>query len=232
MYPFCSFVSSTQPTAIRTSLGYHDLISGYMNRHIFAIGTPKKRYSMNRPDIDFTDASRELSMVRAWASQGRKIRPNEAAFFAFDEFFHREIETINFEEYPLMARIDLILRKIMLLLAANDKTDTITSEIVHRALHLYEYIKSCNNLISGNVVSSVSSDLTEWLEKFVQDYPSKHHKPGPTMRDLRRHLPKRFDVKQLIETVKYVELSGTIVPTNQPTGDKGGRVTQRYVYNY
>jgi hypothetical protein len=232
MYPFCSIIASTQPTAIRTSLGYHDLISGYLNRHIFAIGTAKKRYSMNRPTIDLREPTADLMNVRSWGSQGHQIKADDEAIALFDDFFHREIETLDFENDPLMARIDLTMRKIMLLLAANERKKVIDVGIVRRTIKLFEYLKWCYASIGGNVVSSVSNDLSEWLIDFCKDFPIKFHKPGPTMRDLKRYLPKRFDNRQLLDELGSLERIGELVPTDVAKTVKGGRPTTRYIYHY
>lgn len=229
---FLSFISSIQPIAIRSSLSYADIIAGYLNRHIFVIGTPKRLYSMRRPKLDISDAVVELSIVHAWGSQGRQISCNDDAYEVWDEFFHREIETLNVEEHPIMARLYVTLRKILLLLAINDKSDEITPDIVHRTIHLFEYLKMCYITVDGNVVSSTNDDLSEWLATFVQNFPSKYHKPGPTVRDLKKYLPRRFDSEMLVKAIKSAETLGVIVPTTIPATDKGGRPSQRYVYVY
>jgi hypothetical protein len=231
MYPFCSVVASTQPTAIRTSLGYNDLISGFLNRHIFAIGTPKKRYSMNRPTIELREPIADLMALRAWASQGRQISHTPEAYTLFDEFFHSQIETINFENDPIMARIDLTLRKVLLLLAANEKSKFITEDIVKRTIHIFHYLKSCYDSISGNVVSSASNDLSEWLVDFCREFPFRKKRHGPTLREIQKALPKRFDNRQLLDEMSNVEKIGIIVPTDIKH-EGGGRPTKLYVYHY
>lgn len=232
MYPFCSVMASTQPTAIRTSLGYNDLISGYLNRHVFVVGTPKRLYSMNRPEIDISEAHADLANIRAWSSRGRRVRPDDAAAALYDEFFRTHIELIDYEEDPMLARISLTLRKIMLLLAANERSEVITVEIVQRAIKMHEYLVHCYKTIADNVVSSANNDLSEWLTGYCRDYPiaSGTQKPGPTLRDIKRALPKRFDNKQLLEGLSHLELIGIVVPYEGPKNAKGGRPTKRYVY--
>jgi hypothetical protein len=229
MNPYVSFISTTQPTAIRQSLGYADLISGYMNRHVFVIGKAKRPYSMQRPVIDLEVPINELRILRSWGLQANQIAPDDDAFKAFDEFFHREIATIDFDHHPLFARVALTLRKVMLLLAANEHSRIITADIVGKALHLFEYLRSCYETVSGNVVSSASSDLADWVTSYCRTFPERRGKPGPTKREIAQYLPRRFDVKQLLETLRAVEMLGIIVPIDVKHAG-AGRPTIRYVF--
>lgn len=230
MFPFCSVITSTQPTAIRMALSHNDLISGYMNRHVFALGTPKRRYSMGRPVIDLKEPTSDLMNVRAWAAQGRRITPVADAEKVFDKFFRSVIEKIDYEANPLLARIDLLLRKLMLILAANERSDYITVDIVNRVLALYPYLEFCYREVGSNVVSSVSGDLSDWLTTYCKDFPFKKHKAGPTLRDIRHAMSKRFDNKQLLDALDSIEKIGICLPLEPQKTAAGGRPTKRYVY--
>ena len=128
--PFCSITASTQPKAIRTLLNRTDTSSGFLNRWVFAGGKQKQIEVIggrrSAIQVDLTEAVAELKKVRGWGALERSVHIDDDAFEAYSRFFRSKIEPAKTkDETDLLKRIDLITKKLMLLLTINLRLESV-----------------------------------------------------------------------------------------------------------
>lgn len=228
---YCSTVTSTQLKAVRNILSADDTESGFINRWVFVLGREKKRKHLRKQDVDVDSMVMQLQSLRSWARLRhpdiRQIGFDEEADKAYKKIFEETLDELtNDESRPIYARIDLTLKKIMLILALNEKREKITHGIVERAFLLFPYLNFTCSTISGQIGSGLFEECRGEVQRIVTK-GQKKKLDGLTLRDISRSLPQHIPRDLLIRVVKTMvdieELSETAF---KPAGR--GRPTRRY----
>lgn len=220
--PFFQAVSTTQPAAIRMYLDRGDIVSGFLNRWVFAYGTPRRMplsHGGVEPDIDVpTDALRSL---RSWALSGRQLSlvRGTSAFEVWDRFFfdqllpHRESTTDD-----IYKRIDLYLKKLIVLFCINERQAVVTPEIVERVTSLFPYLVKTYGMFSKAVVATDDRDCMDLALKILA-------KGTATKTDLAQQLFKNFDPSTTLTTLTLLEKLDQVEVT---ASGKKGNITQKF----
>lgn len=222
--PYCCVLSTTQPGSVKSVLANDDALSGFVNRWVFAMGVPKPLVAIGGEPLDITSTVQPLQSIHQWAHFGRKVKLDDAATRVWSEFFHQEIEPLKVGEdaSPLLARIDLTLKKIMLLLALNEKTTVVTESIVQRATALLPYLKATYAHLDNSMTTTATSDCIDAITRILE----RRGRPM-SARDIRRLLSKRFDTKAMVEALRLMEASGQVEKEVTKRG-KVGRPTEKW----
>ena len=230
--PFASCLTTSQPDALRDLLTSSDASSGFLNRWIFVPGTYKQRFSVGGARIDIDPAVAPLEEVHAWArtfGSDEQILWSEDAVKLWDKFFHEtvEVDQKNSVNSPLVARLDLTMKKLILLFAANRREKTVSEQSVIDAIHCYPYLKASYG-ISGLQVGPRANEIYDAVkEKVHQNYLAK--KKGMSFSEIRRTFWRRnWDDDELDKVIKRLIAYREIEP--EPTR-KGtvGKPTVRYI---
>ena len=145
---FCSATTTTQPKVVRELFSKGDADSGFLNRWIFVAGELKPLDPWGGPEVDLSALVEPLRDLRAWASSGRSLQMDSSASSLWATFFRERLESHRVsDDNPLLTRLDFTLKKVMLLLAIDQKTPTIGADIVARALTLYPYLRQTYGLV-------------------------------------------------------------------------------------
>lgn len=224
--PFASAITTSQPLALRGLLDQTDDASGFLNRWVFVPGKEKRRYSVGGVQVDVTPAVAPLQRVVGWASGfGRdQIEWSDQAYAAWDKFFHDTLEPMRRKQQGhMLVRLDLTLKKLMLLFAANRHERELSEQSVADALYLFPYLKAAYGVPEAQIGNSVNNEIAEVIMKQIDKY-----KDGITMSKMWDNIKHRkFDRKRVLDMLTTLTKMGLIEEQAVNTG-RVGRPTIRY----
>lgn len=207
---FGSCFTTTQPKALRDLLRDSDAHSGFLNRWIFATGTPKRRVAIGGAQIDTSKAVDPLQKVQGWAGLGRNIQWTDTAAEMFTDYFHEILHPAQLaDDTGLLTRMDLLAKKLCLLLSVNSHDDAVTAKTVERVTSMFAYLTGAYGIPAAHIGSTISTDVTEELEKHIRRYSDK--KGGISLNELRKCIKrKNFPIELVSKCLKYMTELGYI----------------------
>jgi hypothetical protein len=193
--PFCSIMASTQPSAVRTLLSKYDTGSGFLNRWLFVGGQRKVRESIGgsrtRIRVNLSPAIRELKAVHAWGAIERMVELTDDGYKEWDTWFHQEIEPTQIkDDTELLSRLSLTLKRILLLMAINERKTEIDAEDVQRIKPMMRYLIECYAILNAEIgVTEITEITTEILRhaKRIQESTGR----GVSTRDLGKCMKRK-----------------------------------------
>lgn len=226
--PFCSAITTTQTYSVKELMTKYDAISGFMNRWVYVRGHEKSpQIIAPRPDLGV--AVEKLKEIFDWTRTRRELSFEDDALELWRDAFFNYIHPLKRREgtMGLMARVDLILKKVILLLCVNEKLDTIPKHIVERALLLLEYLMHSYEFMGASLNRTsfethrefVIDRLRKWMEKHGIDAFIPEGK-------LFHHLPKDVDRLLLVKVIRNMAELGDI--ETSVIKSKNGRETKVY----
>ena len=229
--PFGSVIATTQNRSLRKLLDAGDDGSGFINRWIFAQGKLKQREHIGEGEIDLSAPSAKLKQIHQWAFSGKRLRLSPDADAAWYKFFHETVvpaqDAAERNETAVIARMDLMLKKLFLLFAANRHEEEISLLSVQEAFKLWPYLLKTFGVVSREMKKTESSDLQDEVIKQI-DRLHKANKRGPTRRDIYHCVKTKVrntkDLEELLKTLVKLELIYEI----PPVAGTVGRPTVRY----
>lgn len=229
--PFCSITASTQPKAIRTLLNRTDTSSGFLNRWVFAGGKQKQIEviggSRSSIRVDLDAAVTELKKVRGWGALERSIQMDDDAFDAYARFFRNKIEPAKTkDETDLLKRIDLITKKLMLLLTINLRRDSVPLQVVQAMTELFDYVLECYGILNSNIGVTLMQDVMNEIQRHISRHKAKTGR-GPSARDLQKYTKrKNYSLEQIKKALDVMTALDII--ELEPKQGSMGRPTVRY----
>lgn len=226
--PFACAVTTSQPKALRGLLSASDAASGFLNRWFFAAGKSKPRFAVGGRSVDVEPAVEPLKQVQRWAVTAGELSWSQEALDLFTSFFHREIEPIkDKDETDLLNRLDLFMKKLILLFSANLMTDRVEVEAVEQAIRMLSYILACYSIPGAVVGSTLQQDVRESIMYIVTDHQSKTGN-GASNRDIQQRIKsKKYPLDLYKRTLQYMVEIEELVLMPTPPGARG-RPTTRY----
>lgn len=227
--PLCQVVTSTQPEVIRDLLTQQDADAGFVNRWVFAAGPNKPLHSYGGEDIDISDASASLRTVVAWvANHAGALSLSVDARLLWDQFFNDALVPVKTaSDLPILSRVDLTLKKLMLLYAINEHRTEVSVDIVERVIPLYDYLRKIYLMLAGQIGIGASEACRADLIKVVREHEAKTNL-APTNREISRYMPKRHPKELVLKMINtLVQLGELEESVSKP--DRG-RPTVRYRY--
>lgn len=190
---FAQALTTTQPRAIRELVVQADADSGFLNRWVFATGRDKTAISYGGVPFDLTLSVKRLREVRSWGAMGKKLDLTGEALAEWDGFFKREIVPLKGDENEnLLTRADLTIKKMMILLAANDRisSNEISPEQVERACSVLPYLEKSYRLLGGNIGLGKFEEIRQAIAHSILKYNQKNNR-SISLRELRNSLQRR-----------------------------------------
>lgn len=189
--PFASFITTSQPGAIRELVTRADADSGFMNRWVIAAGREKKKVSFGRKRIDTSRCVDQLRAIRAFASTTSEIGMSAEALDIWDSFFLGELESDKkADETKLLTRGDLMLKKIMLILAVDRGESEVSGQTAFDSVALWAYMKRAYKLLGGEIGLGAFEDAKKMIVAGMLAHEKKFGK-GMAVRDLNRYLERK-----------------------------------------
>lgn len=231
--PFCTITASTQPKAIRNLLNRNDTGSGFLNRWVFAGGMQKQIEAMggHRSNIrvDMAQAIEELKKVRGWGAMKRNVIMDDDAFELYVKFFRGRIEPAKTkDETDLLKRIDLIVKKLMLLLTINMRKESVPIQVVRACMELFDYVLECYGILNSNIGVTMMQDVMTEIQRQISRHQSKTGR-GASARDIARYTTrKNYSLEQIKKALDVMNSLDIIELEAKQAGGSMGRPTVRY----
>lgn len=228
---FASVFTTTQPKALKDLLRKSDADSGFLNRWVFASGQPKQRIAIGGVQIDITPAVKPLQEIQGWVGFGSKMLSWDTdAGDLFTEFFHDRLRPAQQRDNTgFLTRLDLTYKKLILLLTANVKSDTVPRQIVEQAISMFEYLTAAYEIPAVHVGNTTQLEVQDTLIHQIKRW-TESKGTGMTYRDLYLRIKhKKYPPDLVHKMLKILADMGMIEASASPAG-KAGRPTVRYKY--
>lgn len=217
--PFASLYCTTQPDRIREQITSKELDSGWANRVTFVVGPEKPRRKRGTL-IDIEPTVSPLKEIIAYASSSKLLTTSPEADKLWDEFFYRHIipdQKADAEGDKLLVRMDLMFKKLMLLLAANKHEEVVSADTVNESKKIYKYLIECYRYIGAGIGLSERGILSDKVMALF------NRKGTLNAREIFQGLSKRHrNREQINQALRDLMESGEIVQ-QEITKSKGGR---------
>lgn len=210
---FSTIMTTTQPGSLKYIFNKGDAVSGLLNRFIFPQGTTKRKHAMGGVALDFTEATKALREIRTWAEKRHTFDDWEpAALELWESTYHNRIQPLqDRDESHLLGRLDLTMKRLILLFAANDMAEVIEHGHVIQAVALLPYLLACYSALDSELNTSADTDfMTKVLAKTKEFMSKRTDGLGPTTADLKRYI-KGYDVEQWMRMLNNLEKMDLIV---------------------
>jgi predicted hydrocarbon binding protein len=127
----------------------------------------------------------------------------------------------------MLSRLDLTLKKLILLFTINDRTDHPTAEAVERAIQLYDYLRMTYMIFSTDIAHS---DFEECRMKLIEVILALKQATGqpPTMRQIGQRIGNKFSRQLVLQVIKTMTELDEL--QEEITSNQKGPKTVRYSY--
>jgi hypothetical protein len=228
--PFGLVMTTTQNRSIRGLLTASDSSSGFVNRWVFVTGPPKPQVSINTQILDFEPAVQLLKSIHAWATNAVKLTFTPSAFKLFDDFILKKVLPAKDkaeDNSDIFSRMDLLLKKIVVLLACNEKKTVIDDVVVERMILMYPYLCEVYGVVDMHMAESIAGEMATLVHGVIKSFQQRNNNKSPTSREIMQRLaPNKRDVEQLNKTLKLMCDLGII--EKEETRGKRGPATVRF----
>lgn len=231
--PYASALTTTQTRALRSLLTQSDDTAGFLNRWVFVPGTEKKRFAIGGARVDMSPAVGPLQDILGWAgsfSYDKFVIWSPEAEKMFTDFFHTRIELDKAKaSNDLLVRIDLLMKKLILLFTANEHAQVVDVRHVEYAIHCYPYLTSSYAIPGSQIGNTLQSEISEAILSYTRRAKEKGSRPL-TLNEISKFLKgRKYPLDMMLKTCDtLVKLGYLQIETSRPGSI--GRPTTRYRY--
>lgn len=229
-HPFCSITASTQPKAVRPLLSRTDTSSGFLNRWLFVGGPRKKREVMggvhSNIKVDLTPAIEKLKIVRGWGGVERDVRFTEDGLEAYEKFVRRRVFPIQeTDESDLLTRLDLTMKRLVLLFCINERRTDADETIIARCEPVLDYLIKCYGILNAEIGITQMAEITTEILRHIENIQEKTGR-GATARELGQRMKRKYYSPDLIKRALETMVALDWIDLDKNKGP--GRPTIRY----
>lgn len=217
---FFQVTSTVQPRAIGQYTSDMDVMTGFLNRWVFAMGNGRRIPSPRPPRKDVTSATARLRDIRDWADTPVLVEMTTAAFNVWADFYTTDImpavmRTMDLEgdtqdmADSFMARMELTLKKLCLFFAINEQSSVVEAHHVANAIRVAPYLKTSMMKLNKDFVWTFSTHI----EEAILAYLDRRGKTQTRMRDITAALKNRFTRADINRSVQVLLDLGVIEET-------------------
>jgi hypothetical protein len=223
MEAFASCFTTTQPLALQNLITQDDADSGFLNRWIFASGKQKQRVAIGGVQVDITPCVPYVDNIKGWVGFGKQIQWTDEAAKAFTAFFHSTLQPAKQRDKSgFLTRIDLTLKKLILLFTINQGENEVQLHAVEKAIKMFTYLVDAYGIPAGQVGNSKQWQCVDRIRQIIA---KSTHSTGPSLRDIRIGIGKRFEITLVTKMIQAMVDTGEIEPV---TETYRGRTSVRY----
>lgn len=243
--PFGPMLTTTQPRDLKNTLTKSDMARGLVNRFLFICGTPKPAPAISRTLIDWTTPRTKLEAVHDWSlTEAMKTggyviieKWEKEAEDRFQDFFDTKVIPLKLEDEKngggALGRLDLHMKRLVLLFAVNDMSTVIRLGHVESAISLFQYLVDCFAVAAGQVVTSHLSGHMATIVKKIEEFEAAKRDEETTKRNLydRSNTRKAMNLEEWQAAIKALTAPGGGLYRNTTSGrkdGKGGRRTETF----
>jgi hypothetical protein len=230
--PYGSVISTTQNRSLRKLLDAGDDGSGFINRWIFAQGKLKKRLPMGGAVIDTNEAGNKLKQIHQWSFKGRKLQLTPEALQAWADFFYSTVvptqDKADEQGTAVLARMDLTMKKLFLLFAANRMEEIVSVESVQQAIQLWPYLLKTFGAVSVEMKKSQTSDLQDEVIGQIKRLTDRNG-VAPSRKQVYDMVKRKLEggTKELVDLLTVL-VKAELIHEVPPKAGAVGRPTMRY----
>jgi energy-coupling factor transporter ATP-binding protein EcfA2 len=170
---FLEVLTTTQPKRLSALMTAGDATSGFLNRWLFVFGTEKYRPSISTVRFDLKSAAVQLQLLRSWSSQGIEVHldfdPNVVD--RWDHFVQTQVRPVEATDNVLVSRIELQCKKLLLLMAINDRSTTVMEKHLTSLLLMFPYMKKCYGVVDEKVGKTEVEECIGAMMKYFSEHP-------------------------------------------------------------
>lgn len=223
---YMQMLTTTQPKRLSALLTEGDASSGFLNRWLFPFGTEKFRPAISDVRIDVKPAAKLLQMIRAWSSPERLVHLDfdPVTVALWNKFVQSKIRPLEATDDVLVARIELQCKKLLLLMAINDKSTTVLESHIRSLMLMFPYLKHCYGFVEKTIGITKLEECVEAVRKYFETHPND----DITMRVLAKQSgAHKFDTADRAKATELLEKTGEIMQV--PTPRNHHTIKWRYV---
>ncbi len=228
--PFLQVVSTTQPDAIHTYLTSEDTVSGFLNRFVFVMGPSRDERPPRWTRAHAPDLTRAASGLRALVEfcehhDGLEMPYTPAADAAWSALYDR-IEGLKLDTGPMAVRLDLILKKIMLLFAINEHRTEIDADLVIRMETVMSHLLANYTRITGDLYwrpdDACQDAILEYI--YIKNEAGQHPRKKEIVDSLKRNSQgrSRFDIGRALDLLEKLEIIKVVKVKSQRGPERTG----------
>lgn len=222
--PYACLITGVQPAALANILTDHDVTGGFANRFLYVRGTPKPLKPWGEQKAtDTTGVSVFLRKIHNWSARGRAVTVAPSALPTINEYLE-ELEVLK-KSHGVLARIDYLAKKLLMVIAANQESDVITTETIQRARIMTNFLTPGSDIIYNEVNNTDYNRLYLRILKIVEWYPSKHG-CHPSLSQILQGFSGAERKKRKVQIIKMVgEMAGrdkSLIPMPPTREDLNG----------
>lgn len=181
--PYLSLSANIPTESLRTAVNKGDTFSGFLNRFTFVNITTEKEQTFTSKPIHFDrDAlSLQLRKIMSWCQVRRPLTLSPEAAELMEDFFKKvlaeDVPLVNQEADVMLARLDLFVKKYLLLFAVNEMKEVIDVPVAEKAIRLYWITKKNLQHVGVKIGTSATSELEDHIIEKVKAKFMKEPEP-------------------------------------------------------
>lgn len=233
--PMVSILSTTQPNRISTMLDRFDVASGFMNRFVFIAGKPRRVcVPMMGFGPDWGAVQEQFQIIenrlrcadvfipmhdKAFVDKPWQLTPDSGGLIRLREWIIEQNKAMEGNDDSIMidmlARRDLIIKKLVLIMALNRIVGAGTTKVaknwteadVNAAIAHYDNIQHGWTTAAESVFSTEDSELEAWIINKIEESAVDN---GIAQNTLRRLVPRsmRMPAKDFNQMITALAMSG------------------------
>lgn len=214
MGPYLQITSTTQPEAIHTYLSAEDTMSGFLNRFVFVMGPsrdarPPRWTRAHAPDLTRAAAGLKALVEFCNRHDGLDLPYSYSGDVAWASLYG-SIERLKLETGPMSVRIDLVLKKVMGLLAINEHRTEIDSDLVERMEPIMSHLLANYTRITGDLYWRADDACQDAILEYVKikNDAGLHPRKKEIVDSLKRNTQgrSRFDIGRALDLLEKLEI--------------------------
>lgn len=242
--PYLSLATNVPPESLRTIVHKGDTFSGFLNRFTFAYISDEKLTAKEQDffsdEVDFDEyaLADKLRKVLHWCQHRRSISYTTEAKQTLRDFYKAELgknsPLVNPSADPMFARLELAVKKYLLLFAVNEMKEVVDVPIVEKAIRMYWISRESLASVGVKVGSSATGELEDYIIERVRAHFKKEAEPltageisGKKCQVNRKVKALGLDRKDFDSAIKNLVGSGDLVEIRGDKSDK--RVKPKYI---
>jgi len=228
--PFCSITATTQPKAVRPLLSRTDTTSGFLNRWLFVGGPRKQREVMGGVHssirVDLTASCDALKLIRGWGGVERDVRFTDDGMKEYERFIRTRVFPLQEkDETDLLTRLDLTMKRLVLLFCVNERTTEVNKDIVKRCEPILDYLVHCYGILNAEIGVTQMAEITTEIMRHIKRIEETTGR-GASARELGQRMKRKNFSPDLIKKALETMVSLDWIDIDKTKGP--GRPTIRY----
>lgn len=151
------------------------------------------------------------------------------ALDAWDSFFHEKIVPLqDFSDESMFSRIDLTIKKVILLFTLNQLEEEPTQQIVESATSLFNYLQGTYSLFSRDISHNEYEECRQEIIGILKGYHERHNNEPLTLRNINQRLNNKYSQSVVLSVIKTMTEMDEL--EEHLSSNKRGPKTKMYRY--